>query len=361
MLAFGPEHYVPVLKVKAGEKRALPRLAPAVAEQVTPLLEIVVRKRKPPKKKGVPGVLPTVDAHLDTAFKGYRAAVSSFSRYFLDCREMAGDGPEAATKVFSRAAAIGVPFTPVTSIDRTADLAAALEHNTHGLAIRLSKEEFETGSIPSRLPSFIQQHGLSYEEVDLIVDIGAVDRMISVGVEKLAGDFLADVPTPTAWRTLTFSGCAFPASMAGVERNSQANVSRLEWSYWRGELHGKRSNLARLPTFSDCGIQHRDGVEDFDPRTMQASAAIRFAADDDTWLLVKGESMKLKGGAQFAGLAAKVIAASSTNAQHCEGCAGLFAAAGGAPKHGSLQKWRELGTIHHITQTVESLAALPWP
>lgn len=360
MLNFGPDHYVPVIKVKAGEKSALPRLASNVTERITPLLEIVVRKPKPAKKKGDPDVIPSVDDHLKTAFKGFEAAVSCFNRYFLDCREMADDGSAAAAEVFTRAAAIDVPFTPVTSIDRTADVSAALSHRTHGLAIRLSTQEFETGTIQTRLPAFMKQHGLLHGEVDLIVDIGAVDRMISVGVEALAGAFLADIPTPTAWRTLTLSGCAFPSSMAGVEKNSQAKVSRLEWAFWRGELYAKRGMLDRLPTFSDCGIQHRDGVEGFDPRKMQASAAIRFA-DGDDWLLVKGESIRLKGGAQFAGLASKVSATSSVDATHCAGCAGVIDAAAGAPLFGSLQKWRELGTIHHITQTVESLAALPWP
>lgn len=38
---FAPHHYVPILKIKRGEKSALSRLSPAVQSQMTPLLELV--------------------------------------------------------------------------------------------------------------------------------------------------------------------------------------------------------------------------------------------------------------------------------------------------------------------------------
>lgn len=362
MYAFGPNHYVPVLKVKPGEKAAIRRLDPTVVGRVTPLLELVERKAKPAKKKGDPDVMPTVDAHLTTAFKGLAAAVAPFERYFLDCREMQGDGAVAAQDAFSRAAALATPFTPVTSITRTVDVAPALAHRQHGVAIRLSREESEAGVITKGLPAFLAKHKLSSDEVDLIVDLGAVDQMHADGVEALASAFLADVPALTSWRTLTLSACGFPSTMGIVGKNDQAQVDRLEWKYWLEVLHAGRGSLPRLPTFSDCAVQHRDGVEGFDPRTMHASAAIRFA-QDSTWLLVKGESIKLNGGAQFRGLAGNVVngAATGVNGAHCAGCGDLLSAAGGAPKFGAPVKWREIGTIHHITLTVENLAALPWP
>jgi hypothetical protein len=45
-MTFGPNHYVPVLKVKRGEKSALNLLPSSVAKEVTPLLEIVERTDK---------------------------------------------------------------------------------------------------------------------------------------------------------------------------------------------------------------------------------------------------------------------------------------------------------------------------
>ena len=40
-MTFGPRHYVPVLKVKRGEKTALQSVALDLRAEITPLLEIV--------------------------------------------------------------------------------------------------------------------------------------------------------------------------------------------------------------------------------------------------------------------------------------------------------------------------------
>lgn len=362
MLTFGPDHYVSVLKVKESEKLAMRRLAPSIATMVTPLLEIVERKPKPAKKKGDPDVLPTVEQHLTSAFKGLAASVAPFGRFFLDCREIAQDGPAAAEDAFARAAAIGVPFTPVTSVDRSADVAGAMSHRTNGVALRLSKTEFESGVIPSALPQFLATHKLHPGEVDLIIDLGAVDQMVPSGVKTLANAFLADVPNHGAWRTLTLSACGFPSSMGVVSRNSTASVERLEWNFWKSSLYANRTKLIRLPTFSDCGIQHRDGVEGYNPKIMQSSAAIRFA-DESAWLLLKGESIQQQGGDQFQALAQAVLdePALTIDNAHCAGCDGVHQAASNPVGFRTLKKWRELGTIHHITLTVESLAALQFP
>ncbi len=356
MFRFTNPHFVPVLKVKPAEKRSLPQLDPIILPKITPLFEIVERKDKP----GKPGSKPAPAKHLATAFKGFAEAVENLDRYFLDCREIDQDGPPVISDAFAEAATIGVPFTPVTSISRSNDVAPALTHAKDGIAIRLSKEEFEQGLIPGGLPAFLKQHSLSPGDVDLIVDLGAINQMISTGVENLAAAFLSDVPNPESWRTYTLTACAFPSSMGVVEKNSQASVDRLELLYWRDHLYSQRKSLARLPTFSDCGVQHRDGVEGYDPRKMPSSAAIRFT-EGDSWLLAKGESMKLKGGAQFQDIAAGLISATAVDPDHCAGCAGIHQAAADPTGLRSLQKWRELGTTHHITQTVELLAALPWP
>lgn len=354
-MIFGPNHYVPVLKVKRGEKAALRELAAPLCSQITPLLEIVERKADK---------APNIGKHLDTAFKDLASSVVPFSRCFLDTREIAADGAAAATEVFQRAATAGMMFAPVTGLSRTADVAAAMTHRQHGLVLRLTREEFERGDLTAAIDRFFTKHGLSPEQIDLIVDLGAVDQMIAAGIMALTDAFLADVPDHTRWRTLTISACAFPMSMGGVERHSQSLVERGEWIAWRDGLHARRRSLTRLPTFSDCGIQHPKGVEDFDPLKMKASAAIRYTLPDE-WLLIKGESTKkTPPSVQFPTLANRLVygdlRGSFSGLMHCRGCELMKNAADGAPKLGSAEAWRKLGTIHHMTTVMDGLAALPW-
>ncbi len=354
-MTFGPDHYVPVLKAKRGEKKALQEIATSLQPRITPLFEIVARS----SDKGLA-------EHLKTTFSGLADAAHPYARCLLDAREIAPDGPEAATKAFDQADEEGIRFTPVTGISRKADISAALAHRSNGVAIRLTREEFESGLIPRELPHFLTRHDLTPEQVDLIVDLGPVDdELIVTGVINLTELFLDDVPDHERWKTLTVSSCAFPQSMGRVQGRSADFVDRVEWLAWRDGLHAKRPSLRRLPTFSDCGIQHPSGVEGFDPRVMQVSAAIRYALPE-TWLLIKGESTRSTPAIlQFPELATQLVyghlRSHFAGSSHCEGCRSAAAAADGAERFGSPLVWRRIGTIHHITRTVGDLLSLPWP
>ncbi len=355
-MTFGADHYVPVLKVKRGEKKALQGIQPSLMKSITPLLEIVERKND---KK------PTVEAHLATAFKDLTQSTRMYSRCFLDAREIEADGPSAASEVFRKASMAGIVFTPVTGISRSVDVAAALSHRAHGIALRLTREEFEDGGLAGKMRRFMSRYGLAAKEIDLIVDLGPVDDMVGPGVAALTRAFLDELPDHRKWRTLTVSACAFPSSMGGVGRNSYLSVERAEWIAWRDQLHARRRELTRLPTFSDCGIQYPLGVEGFDPRIMQVSATVRYTLNE-AWLLIKGESTRIKPpSSQFPALATQLVygfhRGRFAGVDHCSGCRSMKAAADGLPGLGSAEAWRRLGSIHHITTVIRNLASLPWP
>ena len=350
---FGPDHYVPVLKCKIGEKRALQLVAEALRPRITPLLEIVERKSDKP-----------LTEHLDTAFKGLAVSVSGYSRCFLDAREVAPDGPAAAEAAFQRAVDAEITFTPVTGISRQADVGAALSHGGLGIALRLSRAEFEQGNLATKLLEFMASHDLAREETDLIVDLGPVDDMIVEGVTAFGAAFLADVPDHPAWRTLTISACGFPPSMGVVERLSYELVSRVDWRAWRDSLHEHRHAIPRVPSFSDCAIQHPRGVEGFDPRIMQVSASIRYTRPEE-WLLIKGEGTRANPAKlQFPALATQLVYGHLrphfAGPSHCRGCFLIKAAADGAAGMGSAEPWRRVGTAHHITMVVQALESLSW-
>ena len=355
-MTFGPHHYVPVLKVKRGEKIALQRVADTLRPRITPLLEIVAR----PSDKS-----HSVESHLDNAFKNLAESVASYSRCFLDTREIAADGQPAADEVFERASRAGIVYTPVTGVSRTADVFAALAHRTHGLALRVTRAEFEAGRIGERIESFTRLHHLEAVDVDLIIDLGAVEEMIAEGIAALTEAFMGEVPMQEQWRTLTVSACAFPRGLGGVARHSYSLVERADWTAWKDHLLARREKLTRLPTFSDCAIQHPSGVEGFDPRMMQVSATIRYTTDE-TWLLIKGESTRnVSPSRQFPTLATRLVyghyQGQFFGPDHCDGCLQMQAAADGAPRLGSAEAWRRLGTIHHLSLVTQSLDAVPWP
>lgn len=355
-MVFGPDHYVPVLKVKQNEKNALASIPNAIRTRITPLLEIVERK---------PENHATVGAHLDTAFRGLAAGARLYKRCFLDAREVAPDGPRAAEAVFKRANSEGIVFTPVTGITRTADVAAAIKNQKNGLALRLSRQEFESGNLARDLSAFLSMHSLSPGGIDLIIDIGPVDKMIAPGIAALSEAFLSAVPDHGLWRTLTISACAFPNSMTIVDTDSHGFVERGDWLAWRDTIYASRNSISRLPTFSDCAIQHTEGVEGYNPKYMPSSATIRYTYQD-YWLLIKGHSTDVESSKiQFPRLARKLVYGSLSSyyagQDHCKGCADIQRAADGKPRLGSAGVWRRIGTIHHLTVVIQQLSSLAWP
>lgn len=356
---FGPDHHVPVLKCKRGEKHALGNLAPAVRSALTPLMEVpeLVTKNVGKKKK------KTLPEHLTTTVKDLAKAVGS-QRCFIDVRELAPLGAAAAASAFSAIAKTGVSFVPVTGITRTADVAAALAHPSSGLGIRLTREEFEKQVLPHGLTQFLATHGVDPGEVDLLIDLGEIEAMVVPGALRLAQAFLRAIPTHTKWRTFTLLGSSFPKSMKIVPRHSHLLVDRIEWLTWR-TLYQRRGGMARLPTFGDCAIQHPSGVEGFVFGKMQVSATIRYTTGDQ-WLLIKGQSTKLvPAKTQFPGLAAGLVsgarAAHFRGHSHCSGCQEAAHCAAGGPGKGSPEVWRRIGTGHHLTTVTEQLGGLAWP
>jgi hypothetical protein len=352
MTTLPPPRYVPVLKVKPGEKDALQMLDAATVTEVWPLFEIVEMKKDEP---------PDLAHHLRKAFRGLRRAILRSPVYFLDTHEIAPAGRDGAREAFLAAANLGMPFIPVTGISRTTDVDEAFAAvRSDGVAIRLTRAEFERGIVPARLVDFVEAHNIARSNVHLIVDLGPVHDVLPEGVDQMIRQFLPLIPHVSEWRSLIVSSCAFPKSMKVAQTKSTKLVERADWKGWLSGCYEHRTELPRLPTFSDGGIQHPSGVEGYDPKTMPWAAAIRYTVADE-WLIVKGESTDVTAGAdQFPELARTLVRGSHfVGPDHCLACAAMARATRGRAKgHSRAEDWRRLGTAHHITTTVRQLRAL---
>lgn len=353
-MTFGPLHYVPSLKMKRGEKAALQALGSTHSTTITPLLEIVERTEKP------------LDAHLATSFKGLRESVGAYSRCFLDADSiLASDGFEGAKAVFSQAAANGITHTPVVRLSSDLTAMGVVTDTAVELALRVTRRDLESGGLSKAVSGYMSNNRLDLGSTDLVVDLGAVGELVVQGVEALQALFFKEIPNLDEWKTVTVSACAFPRSMSVVGRHASALVSRVDWLAWRDRIHAGKAGLSRTPTFGDGAIQHPSGVEGFDPKTMQVSAAIRYTQPQD-WLLIKGESTRVtRPGIQFTDLAKRLVTGDLAKyflgSTHCVGCGFIHGAAAGAAGLGSAEAWRRIGTIHHIATVTESLRTLPAP
>lgn len=167
--------------------------------------------------------------------------------------------------------------------------------------------------------------------------------------------YLSAIPNLASWRTVTIAGTAFPRDMGAFKRDSVSRVPRTEWKAWT-LLQSKP--LIRRPQFADYAIQH-PALIDFDPKTMQISAAIRYTADQE-WIIVKGRGLKTSKASQMHGLCAKLIQMPEYKGAHYSwGDKWIDDCANQRVSYGNATVWRRVGTGHHLTLAARQLANFP--
>ncbi|MCK9893410.1 beta family protein [Frankia sp. AgB32] len=350
--------YVPILRARRAEGRALQALPRQARSGLCPLLVIPGaaedRRTKEPRK--------TVDEHL----RGLVASIAACwtDSAFLDMpaleHERTAAGAHPLQCLVGELVEAGVKPIPATSPNRSAgyNVAVAALHHRYGMGIclRLAQDEWPSNDGGESVTDLLTTLGISRADVDLVLDLGtrAGDRAASVAVAF--GAELSDLPSARSWRSITVAGTSFPSSLADLPVNLTC-VERTEWiSYLEvaAELRG-------LPlAFGDYAIANPEA----DARPWHGryqSAFLRYTTGSQ-WVIgrsaafysapdrqgVGAESMRevadlLHSSAYFAG------------PWHCPADAWIAAVADGDDKGGTPEIWRSHGTVHHLATVGEQL------
>jgi hypothetical protein len=367
-MAFDDKFYVPILKAKAGELKALKEAAPDVRAGFSPLLEIMDVAPKYVEGEDDPVPSKSDEAHIKTVADNIAKAVGSEQRFFADgvyCEQMdaLADGrePMAALMDYFREAKLKV--VPVTGLDRVKEyndaVKSAIESDGRGLCLRLQESDLESDDLEKQVESALKHFGLPPKRVDLLVDYGPAITPRSAIVP-----LINTLPFLTDWRTFTVSACSFPTNMAGFAQYSVAEIPREEWLNWT-YLRSRSEKAKRMPTFSDYTINHPE-VSEIDPREMRMSCNIRYTWTT-TYVVAKGEVVPRRSDKdtrapskeQYPRLAQMIMEHKawqggdfSWGDDYIQKCARKECVGGG-------REWRAVGTSHHVAFVVKQLASLP--
>jgi hypothetical protein len=357
---FDEFHYVPLLKAKAGEMRALQDLREENRDGITPLLDVVpipwdFVEDRPAK---------AVDQHLATLASQTERSWGTERTFFVDLATIEDepliDGRAPLRHVMDAYRAIGAQAIPVTGPGRSAAYQAAVtkaaQTDHRGVCVRVPLEELgKPQRLRDTLVALLADLGVTAAEADLILDFEAI-RPSQVSLVVSQATLLFDALSQAAWRSLTFAAGAFPESLERVGADTIDLIARSDWAAWQSLVLGDEADLQRFPAFGDYGIA---GVEfsEIDPRIMQMSANVRYTAED-AWVILKGRSVK-KGFDQFHRLSAALVRrtdfcgeAFSAGDQYIARCARREVGPGNATT------WRQVGTNHHLTFVERALANL---
>lgn len=356
LMAFDRRHYVPVVKWKQGEQKALETLTPTFKERVTPLIEI------PPIEWDFENDVPkkTVDEHLvnfgETMQRSWPQKAFVDLLYIHPSERMAS-GLHPLTYIQSEARSRQIPLVPVTSSDRdvahNAEVVAANQVDHLGAAIRLTERDFD--SLQPTIDSLLRALQMSPGQIDLVIDHGYSDPAFMTRTTLFLTGLIDTLPYLHEWRNIILCGTGFPKNLSDVGANTIDQIERSEWIIWKRIM--RTGTIKREPIFGDYGISNPEPFEG-DPRFINMSANIRYTADDK-FLIFKGLVTRRYGNGQYHQLADQVV-------RHPEYSGRNFSAgdlyiddvAQNKDGPGNATSWRKAGTNHHLTYVINELATV---
>ena len=353
------KHYVPILKGKMGEYRALKELTPDVRKRLTPIIEI------PPIAWDYINDIPakTIDQHLSKVPENLFSSWNENRPIFLELvyleTESMSDGTHPLTKIFNEMRIKHFPAIPVTGISRVTEYQQAvieiIENDKLGVCLRLTSRDLDDDDLEDKIEDLLSSLKVQFDQVDLVLDIESISSE-QIGLQARAiRSYLTDLPNIREWRSLILSCSSFPETLGAFERNTTSATTRAEWLIW-ASLAGGRSRIARLPTFSDYTVVHPEPFE-MDPRFMQMGAKIKYTYEEE-WLIVKGESIKRKGAEQTHRLCRRLVESPEYSGRdYSWGDEYINSCALKETGPGNQTTWVRVGVNHHITFVVRQLAS----
>ena len=353
---FNHLHYVPILKWKLGEYQALSRLAPAVKDRITPLLEIPAVGYDFEKHR----TSKSLDDHLADFGRRLKAKWQARACFIdlrlIDQSERMSDGSHPLDRVLTSARSEGCNTIPVIAVGSDADYlkaaGAAKSVDTHGVCLRLQLEDFDRPNFSGDIENALRQVTASQTETDLVIDLGDKQFLPITAFVQTLISAIRKIPALNRWRTFSVAGTSYPATLAAIDGSKL--VRRQEWSIYR-TLVDELGDDIRIPSFGDYGVAYPDPVE-LDMRLIKPFAKLRYTTPED-WHIAKGRAVRTSGFEQYRGMCDAVTrqpffdgAAFSDGDRYIAECA-----VGNEPT-GNLTTWVWVSTNRHITRVVADLA-----
>lgn len=296
---FTHKHYVPILKAKDGEFKAIQETFQEAKELMTPLFEVmnIAWDYEDEKEaKTIEDHLSKIGGKIEESFGNKPCFLDS---NFLDGeRKMSDERTHHLTYLFTDFRERKLNVIPTVGLNRVISYKTAvneiIDQDKKGVCLRLTNIDLAKVDIIAEIQNEMQFYNIMPKDVDLIIDMESIFG-INYGILSYPViTFINSLPFVKELRTLTVASAAFPSDLSDISPNTIEHIERSDWSLWNSIISAK---LTRLPSFGDYSISH-PVINELDPRLITISASIRYTLDD-TWLIFRGRSTKKHGWEQY--------------------------------------------------------------
>lgn len=244
--------YVPVVKAKLNDLKALGAMTLSVRAGTRPLIDVM-----PPARD------QSVDERLAQA-AGYIVKFVPFGPLIVDFYGLVGlrtsDDSSATIAGFRELKGRGRPVVPAYGFQRDdniwSDLAQIAQDFEQGFCFRIDRDDLDDQSEEtwSQILERSSQLGLSPPEIDLVIDLRAIERENLPQLQDQVLDFLHMGPQASSYRNIAVVGSSALRTVTDVEEDGEQDIARNELLLW-SDLERDLPDALSLK-FGDYGVVH---------------------------------------------------------------------------------------------------------
>jgi hypothetical protein len=211
-------------------------------------------------------------------------------------------------------------------------------------------EELMHPDVSSHIADLIKNHGLTYGDIDLIIDLGVPQSFEPYSVfAKALSKRIKSVTGIEAFRSLVVTGTSIDMS---IVKPPGTAIPRHEWGLYKELV--KEIGETRLPTYGDYCIEP-PGYSSMDMRLIKPAAKVIYTTDN-SWFIRKGSAFR-DNPKQMVQLCKDVIASGFYKGTHYSwGDEVIDDTAKMLKGSGNMTTWKQVGFSHHITFVTEQLS-----
>lgn len=306
MITFNPKHYVPILKWKRAEQRALEALDEKKKDAITPLIELVMpmvplyKKKERKDEKKIKKTQDELFTEIVFKFKekrikripeeilrswGARPVFLDFSLLY-EAQLTTQLKVNSLNKIIPVGIDMGLKIIPVLNLNDDPKIKEAicslLGKNNQGTCLRIAPSDLSnTKVLNNKVKNFLRDFSLPRKSIDLLIDIKEI--------KERGGQYLQfinasqEIENLLEWRNFIFASGAFPEDLSECKRDETTLLPRFDWQNWLHYSNAKK--LKRNPTFADYTIRNPifyELLQYYSPTT-----SIKYSLEND-WLVMKG-------------------------------------------------------------------------
>lgn len=377
---FDSKHYMPILKWKSAEMRALRDLSDEDKKYITPLVELVMPKVSSPykdKEKKIKKSPEEISVEVVFKFKSKRR--NEIPEEILNSW---GSGPifvdfsllhegqhtarlkvESMNKIVPSCANIGLNLIPVINLNDEGVIkqTVSLLSNKYGtgLCLRITSADLkEIEQLNQKIKDFLKTYGMVENNIDLLVDIKSIYKENSHYLRYVNQS--QKVVNLFKWRNLIFASGAFPEDLQECKFGEETFIPRSDWKSWLQYIYNNQ--LERALTFADYTI--RNPIYKESDQFHTPTSSIRYTIEND-WMVMKGK----KNQPVYYLAHANLLEASGYYSREGFSAGDLFVSkkAKHYPKYmknpklkgtGNSADWIYAGINHHLVLTARQVASL---